>query len=39
MITRVMAKTGSTVQAHGIMYNSVVHLVLLYSSEIYVVTG
>ena len=39
MITRVMAKTGATVQARGTMYKAVAQPVLLYGSEIWVVTG
>ena len=39
MIVGVMAKTGETVWARGMMYKSVIQLVLLYRSEIWVVMG
>ena len=39
MIARVMANTEATVQAHEIMYKEVDQSVLLYGSEIWVVTG
>ena len=38
MIEGVMAKTGETVQDRGMMYNAVDQLVLLYGSELWVVT-
>ena len=39
MIVGVMAKTGETVWARGMMYKSVAQLVLLYGNYIWVVTG
>ena len=39
MFTRVLAKTGATVQYHGMMYKEVVQLVLLYNSDNWVVMG
>ena len=36
MVTRVLEKTGATVQAQGAMYKAVAQLVLLYSSNIWV---
>ena len=39
MIERVMANTGATVRALGIMYEAVAHSVLLYGSEIWMVMG
>ena len=39
MITRVLEKTRETVQDHGMMYKVVAKSVILYISEIWVVTG
>ena len=39
MIARVMAKTEEMVQARGMMYKTVIHSVLLYVSDIWVMTG
>ena len=39
VVVRVLEKTGATVQARGMMYKAVANLVLLYGSEIWVVTG
>ena len=39
MIARVLMKTVSTVRSRGVMYNAVVQLLLLYRSDIWVVTG
>ena len=39
MIARVLTNKGATVQARGMMYNAVAHSVLLYGSEIWVVTS
>ena len=39
MIVRVLAKTVATVQAQEMMYKAVDQSVLLYGSEIWVVTG
>ena len=39
MIVRVLAKMVATVRARGMMYKAVTQLVLLYVSEIWVVTG
>ena len=39
MITRVLEKMGPMVRACGMMYKAVVQSVLLYVSEIWVVTG
>ena len=39
VISRLMVKTGATVRAQGMMYKAVAHLVLLYRSESWVVTG
>ena len=39
IILRVLTKTVATVRSHGIMYKAVSHCVLLYGSEIWLVTG
>ena len=39
MVARVLANTGATVWARGIMYKAVAQSVLLYGSDICVVTG
>ena len=39
MIARVLERMGATVQDRGAMYKVVEQLVLLYGSEIWVVTG
>ena len=39
MMLRLLMKTGENVQDHGIMYKAVSHCVLLYGSEIWLVTG
>ena len=39
MILKVLKNTVATVQAHGIMYKAVENKLLLYSSNILVVTG
>ena len=39
MIMRVLAKMGATVWARGMMYKSLAQSVLLYGSDIWVVTG
>ena len=39
MISRVMAKMGATVRSWGMIYKVVAQSVLLYISEIWVVTG
>ena len=39
IILRVLAKTIATVRAQGMMYKGVTHSVLLYCSDIWVVTG
>ena len=39
IILRVLAKTGATVRAQGMMYKGVTHSVLLYCSDIWVATG
>ena len=39
MIERVLAKTGATVHARGMMYKAVAQSMLLYRSEIWVVMG
>ena len=39
VISRLMVKTGAAVRARGMMYKAVAHLVLLYRSESWVVTG
>ena len=38
MIVRVLAKTGATVRARGMVYKAVVQSVLLYGTERWVVT-
>ena len=39
MVARVLANTGATVWAQGIMYKAVAQSVLLYGSDICAVTG
>ena len=39
MIARVLAKTGATVRDHEMMYKAVSQSVMLYVSDIWVVTG
>ena len=39
MVGKVVSKTGETVQTRGMLYEAAVHLVLLYWSESWVVTG
>ena len=39
MIARVLAKVGEMVRARGVVYKAVELLVLLYVSEIWLVTG
>ena len=39
MIARVLANTGATVRSRGMVFKAVAQLVLLYSSESWVVTG
>ena len=39
MVEKVLTKLGAVVQAHTMMYKAVVQEVLLYWSEIWVVTG
>ena len=39
VIARDLVKTGATLGAHGMIYKAVSHLVLLYGSEIWLVTG
>ena len=39
MVARVLERMGATVRAQGDMYNSVAQSLLLYGSDIWVVTG
>ena len=39
MVSKVVTKTGSTVQARGMIYKAVVQTVLIYGSKSWVVTG
>ena len=39
MIGRVLAKTGEMVRSCGMIYKSVEQIVILYGSEVWVVTG
>ena len=39
MVLEVLTKSGAAVRAREMMYKAVVHMVFLYGSERYVVTG